>query len=43
VRGVTVLRCALFVGNLAVVAYMLYVILANRRERRRAGSAAAGG
>ncbi|MGO9085487.1 MAG: DUF2127 domain-containing protein [Terriglobales bacterium] len=41
-RGVTVLRCALFIGNLAVVSYMLYVILANRRERRRAGSAATG-
>jgi len=39
-RGVTVLRCALFIGNLAVVAYMLYVILANRRERRRTRSAA---
>jgi uncharacterized membrane protein (DUF2068 family) len=33
VRGLTVLRCAFFVGNVAVVAYMLYVILANRRER----------
>lgn len=32
-RGVTVIRCALLVGNLAVVFYMLYVILANRRER----------
>jgi uncharacterized membrane protein (DUF2068 family) len=35
-RGLTVLRCVLFIGNLAVVAYMLYVILANRRERRQA-------
>ena len=35
-RGVTALRCAVFVGNLAVVAYMLYVILANRRERQSA-------
>src|SRR5271157_662131 len=42
-RGVTVLRCALFIGNLAVVSYMLYVILANRRERRRARSAATRG
>jgi uncharacterized membrane protein (DUF2068 family) len=35
-RGLTVLRCALFVGNVAVVLYMLYVILTNRRERRNA-------
>lgn len=34
-RGVTLLRCSLLVGNLAVVLYMLYIILANRRERRR--------
>jgi len=38
-RGVTVLRCSLFVGNVAVVVYMLYVILANRRERQSAVSA----
>lgn len=38
-RGVTMLRCGLFVGNVAVVAYMLYVILANRRERQSAVSA----
>lgn len=38
-RGVTVLRCSLFVGNVAVVIYMLYVILGNRRERRSALSA----
>jgi uncharacterized membrane protein (DUF2068 family) len=38
-RGVTIFRCALLVGNLAVVFYMLYVILANRRERRNAASA----
>lgn len=31
-RGVTFLRCALFVGNIAVVLYMLYVILSHRRE-----------
>jgi len=37
-RGVTVLRCSLFVGNVAVVVYMLYVILGNRRERRSAVS-----
>jgi len=33
-RGLTFLRCGLFIGNVAVVAYMLYVILANRRERK---------
>lgn len=38
-RGVTWLRCSLFVGNVAVVVYMLYIILANRRERRTALSA----
>jgi uncharacterized membrane protein (DUF2068 family) len=32
-RGITVLRSILLVGNLAVVLYMLYVIVANRRER----------
>lgn len=35
-RGLTVWRAAFFVGNLTVVLYMLYVILANRRERRNA-------
>ena len=35
-RGVTISRCALFVGNIAVVVYMLYVILSNRRERQNA-------
>lgn len=42
-HGLTVFRCALFLANLAVVAYMLYVILSNRRERRRTDSAARGG
>jgi len=37
-RGLTVLRCGLFVGNAAVVLFMLYVILANRRERRMAAT-----
>jgi uncharacterized membrane protein (DUF2068 family) len=37
-RGLTLLRCSLFVGNLAVVLYMLYVILSNRRERRNAAA-----
>lgn len=35
-RGLTLLRCALFSGNVAVVSYMLYVILANRRQRQNA-------
>jgi uncharacterized membrane protein (DUF2068 family) len=39
-RGVTLLRSALFIGNLAVVLFMLYVIRTNRRER---GMARAGG
>ena len=38
-RGVTVVRCALLLGNLAIVVYMLYVILSNRRERRNAMAA----
>jgi uncharacterized membrane protein (DUF2068 family) len=35
-RGVTPSRCALLVGNLAVVAYMVNVVIANRRERMNA-------
>lgn len=35
-RGITFWRCALLIGNLAIVCYMLYVILENRRERRNA-------
>ncbi len=35
-RGITAWRCVLFVGNAAVVLYMLYVIRENRRERQRA-------
>lgn len=35
-RGVTVLRAVLLAGNLAVVLYMLYVIVANRRDRNGA-------
>lgn len=38
-RGVTALRSAFFLGNLAVVFFMLYVILTNRRERRMAAAA----
>jgi uncharacterized membrane protein (DUF2068 family) len=37
-RGISSVRCALLVGNLAVVIYMLYVIRANRRERRAAAA-----
>jgi uncharacterized membrane protein (DUF2068 family) len=33
IRGLTLLRCSLLVGNVAVVLYILYVIIANRRER----------
>ena len=36
VRGITFWRCALLVGNLAIIVYMFYVILENRRERREA-------
>jgi uncharacterized membrane protein (DUF2068 family) len=32
-RGISVLRSALLIGNLAVVLYMLHVIRANRRDR----------
>ena len=35
-RGITLFRCGLLIGNLAIVFYMLYVILDNRRERRLA-------
>lgn len=33
-RGITFWRSALLIGNIAIVLYMLYVILQNRRERR---------
>jgi uncharacterized membrane protein (DUF2068 family) len=33
-RGLSILRCALLLGNLAVVFYMLHVILVNRREKK---------
>jgi len=39
-RGITLWRCALLIGNLAIVLYMLYVILDNRRERRNAATTA---
>lgn len=41
-RGVTALRSAVFIGNLAVVFFMLHVIRTNRRERRMAASQVAG-
>jgi uncharacterized membrane protein (DUF2068 family) len=37
-RGVTFFRCALLIGNVAIVLYMIYIILANRRERRNAAA-----
>lgn len=43
IRGLALWRCALFIGNVAVVAYMLYVIFVNRRERRKMNSTAMGG
>jgi uncharacterized membrane protein (DUF2068 family) len=35
-QRVTLLRCGLLIGNVAIVVYMVYVILANRRARREA-------
>ena len=35
-RGVTVLRSVMFVGNVAIVLYMLYVLRSNYRRRREA-------
>jgi uncharacterized membrane protein (DUF2068 family) len=32
-RGITLLRSGLFLGNLAIVGYMLYILRENRRER----------
>jgi len=37
-RGLSMLRAVLLVGNLAIVLYMLYVIRANRRERQNAAA-----
>jgi len=42
-RGITLFRVALFVINLAVVLYMLYVIRANRLERQQAAALGAAG
>ncbi len=41
-RGITLVRSAMLIGNLAVVIYMLYVIRDNRRERRAAAMRAEG-
>lgn len=40
-RGVTAMRCLLLVGNIGIVLYMLYVILANRRRDEAASSVVA--
>ena len=36
IRGLTWLRCSLLAGNIAIVLYMLYIIVANRHERESA-------
>lgn len=41
-RGLTIFRSVLFVGNLGVVLYMLYIIRANHRERQNAATNASG-
>jgi uncharacterized membrane protein (DUF2068 family) len=33
-RGVTLLRSVLFLGNLAIVSYMIYLLRAAHRRRR---------
>lgn len=38
-RGLTLVRCSFLLGNIAIVLYMLYVILANRRERLKSQNA----
>jgi uncharacterized membrane protein (DUF2068 family) len=42
-RGLSLLRCAVLIGNMAVVLYMLYVIRTNRRERANAAALGAAG
>jgi uncharacterized membrane protein (DUF2068 family) len=34
-RGVTLLRSAVFAGNIAIVAYMFFLLRQGRRERRQ--------
>src|SRR5580704_1832079 len=41
-RGITVFRCALFVGNAAVVLFFFYIFRANHRERQAAAKGATG-
>src|SRR5579864_1090667 len=43
VRGITLLRCAMLIGNIAIVLYMLHVIVSNRRERKAKSLAASAG
>ena len=38
-RGITVLRVVLFLGNIAVVIYMYYLLRYNHRERRKVAAA----
>jgi len=38
-RRVTLLRCGLLIGNVAIVVYMIYVILANRRVHGKSSCA----
>lgn len=42
-RGITLVRCAMLIGNVAIVLYMLYVIVSNRRERKAKSLAASAG
>jgi uncharacterized membrane protein (DUF2068 family) len=38
-RRVTLLRCGVLIVNVAVVLYMVYLIVANRREHKKAACA----
>jgi uncharacterized membrane protein (DUF2068 family) len=40
IRGITILRAVLFVGNVAIVLYMVSLLRASYRERHRAAPAA---
>lgn len=42
-RGLTPLRTTVFIGNVAVVLFMLYVIQSNRRERLNIAAGSGGG
>lgn len=42
-RGLTLLRTTVFLGNVAVVLFMLYVIQSNRRERLSTAAGRGGG